>query len=38
MVTAYQPYWTLRAHLLARAQDSVDACDAYAHAIALSRR
>ncbi len=35
-VTTYQPYWALRAHLLARAGRATDARDAYARAAELS--
>jgi len=35
-VVTYQPYWAVRAHLLARLGDSDAARDAFAHAIGLS--
>jgi RNA polymerase sigma-70 factor (ECF subfamily) len=36
VVTAYQPYWALRAHLLAGLGRAVAAAEAYARAIGLS--
>jgi len=35
-VATYQPYWAVRAHLLARAGRTVEAAAAYAQAIGLT--
>jgi RNA polymerase sigma-70 factor (ECF subfamily) len=35
-VATYQPYWAVRAHLLAQSEKPDEACDAYARAIGLS--
>jgi RNA polymerase sigma-70 factor (ECF subfamily) len=35
-VLGYQPYWAVRAHLLARLGEPEAACEAYSHAIGLS--